>query len=106
MAESTVSTSTDTVVITTLLVRLTQNSRSGRLITPMRLSSVGGTGSPIGSVLILGPSLNTLTSTTYSGTKNNAPTTNAPTGRTHPRLSTPTPPIHNLPQVDLQPRSR
>src|SRR2546421_4972593 len=83
MADSTVSTSTDTVVITTLLVRLTQNRWSGRDITATRLSTVGGIGRDIGLLAMSGPFLITLASTTYSGTKNNAPTTIATTGRSH-----------------------
>src|SRR3954451_20058062 len=71
----------DSAVTTTLLVRLTQNNRSGRLSTAPMLCSVGGIGSDAGDLAIFGPGLMTLTHTTYSGTKKIAATMIATIGR-------------------------
>src|SRR2546423_10515642 len=89
MADSTVSTTTDSVVTTMLLVRLTQNSWSGRDNTAPMLSRVGGIGRPAGSAEIRSPRLNTLASTRYSGTKNSALTRIAETGRIQARFTGP-----------------
>src|SRR3954451_18399518 len=79
----------DSAVTTTLLVRLTQNSRSGRVSTAVMLCSVGGIGSDAGEFAIFGPGLTTLTHTTYSGTKKTAAMTVATSGRTDRLTATP-----------------
>src|SRR5689334_20136307 len=83
MAESTVSSTTETEVISTLLVSDTQNRRSGRVSTAFRLSSVGGQGGDAGEPEILSPGLNAFASTRYSGTKKTALRHVATSGRSH-----------------------
>src|SRR6266542_1804344 len=68
----------------TLLARLTQYRRSGRVSTATMLSSVGGTGSAAGSLVMRSPHLNTLTSATYNGRKKTAATSVATIGRAGP----------------------
>src|SRR5689334_8421258 len=80
IADRMTSTITDSAVTTTLLVRLTQNSRSGRVSTAEMLCRVGGTGGELGSAVILSPGLKTLTVTKYSGTAKNALMTSATSG--------------------------